>query len=210
MSNPALERLLQHPALFLAGQKALLAPDAAIPTGYPELDNALPWAGWPRGKLIEIIPEQVAIGEFTLLTPALAIMTREGQALVLIDPPQIPYAPALAQHQVQLERVLVTICREDKEQRWTVEQCLKSGACGAVLAWEQASLDDRSLRRWQLAAEAGNGLAFVFRNPRAARQASPAKLRLWLAANMNALSITVLKGQGASGETLTLALHPTD
>lgn len=208
MSHPALERLLQHPALFRAGHKDAIAPNRTVSTGYPALDELLPWAGWPPGKLIEIIPEQIAIGELTLLMPTLAAITREGRAMVLVDPPHLPYAPALAQHQIVLEHCLITQSRDHKEQLWTVEQCLKSGACGAVLAWEQSALDDRSLRRLQLATEAGACLAFLFRSPRAITQTSPAALRLVLAPSMEALSITVLKGQGATGRTIELLLHP--
>ncbi|HKT31018.1 MAG TPA: translesion DNA synthesis-associated protein ImuA [Gammaproteobacteria bacterium] len=208
MSNPALERLLQHPALFRAGHRNAIASDSILSTGYPPLDELLAWGGWPAGKLIEIIPEAIAIGELTLLLPTLADITREGRAVVLVDPPHVPYAPALTQHHVVLDRCLITQSRDSKDPLWTAEQCLKSGACGAVVFWEQALLNDRSLRRLQLAAESGVCLAFLFRYPRAATQASPAALRLLLAPSMGALSITVLKGQGASGRTLELSLNP--
>ncbi len=208
MTNPALERLLQHPALFRAGHRKTAASDSILFTGYPPLDELLAWGGWPSGKLIEIIPEAIAIGELTLLLPALADITRQGRAVVLVDPPHVPYAPALAQHHVALDQCLLTQSHDGKDPLWTAEQCLKSGACGAVVFWEQALLDDRPLRRLQLAAESGACLAFLFRCSRAATQASPAALRLLLAPNMGTLSITVLKGQGASGRTLELSLNP--
>lgn len=207
MSNPALERLLQHPALFCAGRSKTVVSDSILSTGYPSLDELLAGGGWPAGKLIEIIPEAIAIGELTLLLPSLADITREGRGVVLVDPPHVPYAPALAQYKVALDRCLITQSSDGNDLLWTSEQCLKSGACGAVILWEQALLNDRSLRRLQLAAESGACLAFLFRCPRAATQASPAALRLLLAPNMGALSITVLKGQGASGRTLELSLN---
>lgn len=206
MSIPALERLLQHPALFRAGHTAARVGQPSVPTGYPELDRVLPWNGWPLGKLTEIIPQADAIGEITLLMPALATVTHEGRAAALVKPSYLPYAPALVRGGIPLERLVITRSVHERDFLWTLEQCLKSGACGAVLAWEQAALDDRSLRRLQLAAEAGNCLAFLFRSPRASNRASPAGLRLWLAPAMGALDLTVLKGQGAAGMNLKLPL----
>lgn len=207
MSNPALARFLRHPALFRTGHRPTTGTNGTVSTGYQALDDILPWSGWPPGKLIEIIPAAIAIGELTLLMPALAAAAREGQAIVFVDPPYPPYAPALMQHRLNLDRCLVTRSRGHHEQLWIAEQCLKSGACGAVITWEKALLNDRPLRRLQLAAESSNCLAFLFRHSRASTQTSPAILRLGLAPNMQALSITVLKGQGATGKTLELFLN---
>ncbi|MDE2460088.1 MAG: translesion DNA synthesis-associated protein ImuA [Gammaproteobacteria bacterium] len=201
MTNPALERLLQHPALFRTGHSKTAVSDSILSTGYPPLDELLAWGGWPAGKLIEIIPEAIAIGELTLLLPTLADITREGRAVVLVDPPYVPYAPALTQHHVVLDRCLITQSRDHKDPMWTAEQCLKSGACGAVVLWEQALLNDRHLRRLQLATESGACLAFLFRCPRAATQASPAALRLLLAPNMGARDIDA--GNAGSHGVLT-------
>ncbi|HDX0791238.1 MAG: DNA lesion error-prone repair protein ImuA, partial [Stenotrophomonas maltophilia] len=58
-------------------------------------------------------------------------------------------------------------------------QCLRSAACAAVLCWPHQA-DDRALRRLQVAADSGQCLGFVFREAQAARNPSPASLRLQL------------------------------
>lgn len=206
MPTPALERLLQHPAIFRAGHIVPRTDKHPVSTGYPELDRTLPWGGWPPGRLIEILPAHEAIGELTLLTPALAHVAREGRMVVFADPPYLPYAPALVQHGLPLDRLLVTRGDNARDVLWGTEQCLRSGVCGVVLAWEQTCLAERNLRRLQLAAETGDSLAFLLRAPCAARRSSPAGLRIALAAKPGALTLTILKGRGASGTSLTLAL----
>ena len=46
---------------------------------------------------------------------------------------------------------------------WALEQALKSGHVGAVLAWLPAPVKADALRRLQLAAQAHDGPAFIFR-----------------------------------------------
>ena len=60
---------------------------------------------------------------------------------------------------------------------WAGEQCLRSGSLSAVLCWPRQA-EDRALRRLQVAADSGHALGFVFRDQRAACNASPAALRL--------------------------------
>ncbi|MGH8279740.1 MAG: translesion DNA synthesis-associated protein ImuA [Gammaproteobacteria bacterium] len=201
MSNPALEQLLQHPALFRAGRISDAANRTGIPTGYPRLDRQLPWSGWPPDKLIELIPGPGTSSELTLVMPALAASSQAGRAVVLTDPPHRPYAPGLAQHGVRLAQLVVVHAHTERDRLWTAEQCLRSGACGAVLVWERDTLEGRSLRRLQLAAEDGACPAFLFRHRLAARRPSPAALRLILTHRAKQLQVTVLKGQGAAGAT---------
>ncbi|MFY8134513.1 MAG: hypothetical protein ACOVKS_05890, partial [Aquimonas sp.] len=80
---------------------------------------------------------------------------------------------------------------------WAAEQCLRAGCCAAVLCWPDAGrdADERSLRRLQLAAEAGHSLGIAFRPLRAAAQTSPAALRLSLDADGE---LRVLKARGAN------------
>ncbi|MEQ1806679.1 MAG: hypothetical protein ABL900_14985, partial [Burkholderiaceae bacterium] len=61
---------------------------------------------------------------------------------------------------------------------WALEQALKSGHVGAVLAWLPPRLRSESLRRLQLAAHAHDGVAFVLREMAAAQRPSAAPLRL--------------------------------
>jgi cell division inhibitor SulA len=60
---------------------------------------------------------------------------------------------------------------------WAFEQCLRSGACAAVVGWPlQAGLT--ALRRLQVAADSGACLGFALRDRRHADNPSPAALRL--------------------------------
>ncbi len=91
-------------------------------------------------------------------------------------------------------RWLVLIDAPAADRLWAAEQCLRSGSCGAVLCWPQR-VDDRGLRRLQLAAATGQTLGFVCRSLREAVNPSPAALRLALDAWPR--QVRVLKSRGA-------------
>ncbi|VVE73853.1 damage-inducible protein [Pandoraea captiosa] len=65
-------------------------------TGFAELDAELPGAGWPHGAVTELLSEHPGIGEWRLLAPALRALTQAGKPVMVIGPPMLPYAPALA------------------------------------------------------------------------------------------------------------------
>jgi hypothetical protein len=64
---------------------------------------------------------------------------------------------------------------------WALEQTLKSGHVGAVLAWLPARLPADALRRLQLAAQSHPGPVFLLRDATLRSQPSAAPLRLLLA-----------------------------
>ncbi|MCU0935121.1 MAG: translesion DNA synthesis-associated protein ImuA [Gammaproteobacteria bacterium] len=199
----SLEGLLRHPDLW-RGHDRLVAPAAVVPAGWPDLDGALPGGGWPQGALVELLSGRSGIGEVSLLLPALAHLAREGRPSAWIAPPHVPYAPALAGSGLDLAR-LVVVQAEAREALWAAEQALRSGLCGAVLAWpRESSLDERALRRLQLAAEEGRSLAILFRSDRCAGVPSPARLRLLLEPAGQGLAVRLLKcrGRGPSGPFL--------
>lgn len=181
----------------------------SLPSGFRDLDRELPGGGWPGGGITEILSECAGIGELSLLLPALAGLSAEGRGLVWVAPPFVPYAPALAGAGVAPEHCLVVSPESDQDGLWVAEQALRSGACGAVLAWPERNVDYRSLRRLQLAAEEGGASGFLFRPESAARLPSPAPLRLTLALEEKSLAVRILKRRGASSSTLLrLALQP--
>jgi hypothetical protein len=177
----------------------------AVATGFAELDAVLPGGGWPVGAITELMPETQGIGELSLLMPALARLSRAGRYLAWIAPPCLPYPPALAQHGLVLERLLLVQAQDARTVLWAIEQALRCPAIGAVLAWP-ASLDDRSVRRLQLAAEAGGSCGLLYRPPAAARQSSPAALRLRLRSVAGCLQVEIQKARG--GRTHAVAVHP--
>jgi protein ImuA len=80
---------------------------------------------------------------------------------------------------------------------WALEQSLKSGHVGAILAWLPLSLRADALRRLQIAAQAHDGPVFIFRDVQARSKPSPAPLRLLLQpAGVDGLSLRLLKRRG--------------
>ena len=166
-----------------------------LPTGHALLDRRLPGRGWPLGALTELLAQTPGTGEFSLLLPSLADVTARGQWVALIDPPWIPYPPAMRGHGIALERVMLIRTRSQAESLWACEQALRGVRGGAVLVWQEDPGFTR-LRRLQLAAKAGHKAAFMFRPLTAAGQSSPAALRLQLDADAEGTRVTVLKCRG--------------
>jgi hypothetical protein len=172
--------------------------EAGIPSGHAELDAELPGGGWPRGNLTEILVDHSGLGEMSLLLPALARLSAAGGWLALVAPPWLPHAPAWAAAGVAPERLVVV--RAGRQAAWCLEQLLASGGFAAVLAWPQAGLDARTLRRLQLAAAGRPVFACLWRSTAAGASPSPAPLRMMLqtaaAAGEGALSVSILKRRG--------------
>ena len=192
-ASPALLQALQDRRLFRAGQP-LARDQEATPSGLADLDAALPWGGFPRGALTEILLPRPGLGEIELILQAWRRIGAQ-ERLVFIAPPGVPYAPALRAAGIALPR-FTWIDVDAAQAPWAAEQCLRAGCLGAVALW-LAGGDDRSLRRLQLAAGEGRCHGFVFRPSRHAVNASPAALRLQLEPAPGALRLRVLKCRGA-------------
>ncbi|MGH8179956.1 MAG: translesion DNA synthesis-associated protein ImuA [Steroidobacteraceae bacterium] len=205
-----LSRLLEHPAIW-RGRSAARA--RTLPTGFAALDEGLPGGGWPHAGLIEILPTCFGAGELSLLLPALAAATRRPEArwCAWVGPPLQPFAPALAQCGVALERVLVVQTTKKKEAGgksalWAFEQTLRSGACDIALAWLR-SVQPRQIRRLHLAAERGATLGVLFRPREAARDSSPAALRVAVEPAAPGARVTLLKSRGGARGAIDLFLR---
>ncbi len=170
-----LDTLLAARTLWHAGRGAALPADGE-PTGHAALDALLPQGGWPRRALTELLLPADGVGELSLLLPTLARLTTAGGLVVLVAPPWIPYAPAWQDAGVDLAGLQV-VQASPRDGLWAFEQCLRSGACAAVLGWP-AQADAAALRRLQVAADSGACLGFALRERRHAANASPAALRL--------------------------------
>lgn len=200
----ALAGLLGHPDLWLGSGKDAGAGRPVLPTGFAALDALLPGGGWPAGAVTEILQPGEGIGEMQLLLPSLA-GPGDGRLIAWIDPPYLPYAPALSAGGLRLSRVLVAYAGTNRDRLWAAELALRSGACEAVLAWP-GECDDRSLRRLALAAEKGGCLAVLFREDLCAARPSPAALRLRLAPSLGGVAVEVLKGRGGAGRRTEIPL----
>jgi protein ImuA len=204
-----------HPALWRAHQLGRNSAQA-VTTGYAALDDQLPGRGWPRRALTELLLPHAGVGEIRLLSPALAATLREGRLVMLFDPPACLSGWALAQLGIDPEQLLVVYTQRSPQASpsqglpgadshaqaggdalWALEQSLKSGHVGALLAWLSPRLRAERLRRLQLAAQAHDGPAFMLREWSAAERPSPAPLRLALrSAAPDRLAVRVLKRRG--------------
>jgi hypothetical protein len=177
-------------------------------TGNPSLDTRLPGGGWPTASLVEVLIDATGLGEVQLFLPALVqsqqrIAGSDVPWLVWIAPPYEPYAPALAQAGIGLDRLLIVRPVTATEALWAAEQALSSGVCAAVLLWLKGS-DDRWLRRLKLAAEAGGALGVLFRPERHRFESSPASLRLLMSQGRSSTQLELIKAQGGQPGPIAL------
>jgi protein ImuA len=217
------------PVLWRAHQ---LSPpsNAVTASGFAALDAELPGGGWPHRVLTELLLPHPGLGELRLLVPALARIAgatgssaESGRSVMLFDPPAALCGSALVQLGVDAQQLLVVYGREgaraaaglrrllpSADLLWALEQALKSGHVGAVLAWPPQRLKADALRRLQLAALSHDGPAFLFREVDARVKPSAAPLRLLLqGAGIDRLSVRVLKRRGPPlTQPLQLALPP--
>lgn len=184
MGTAKLQDILQNPLVWRGREHdfhhARSKTGRGLPSGYDSLDARLPDGGWPRGALSEILHAHPGQGELRLLLPTLARLTRQQQYIALVAPPWQPFAPAFEQAGIDLRWLLLITPEQPADRDWALEQTLRSGHCAAVLGWPDDHLPLKTLRRLQLAAEAGNSCGFLLRSSRVREQHSPAALRILL------------------------------
>lgn len=204
-----------HPALWRAHQVGR-QNDAAWPTGFAALDAELPGRGWPARVLTELLLPHPGVGEFRLLAPALVAVQQAQRSVMLFDPPAAPCGWALAALGLDMQQLVVVRSRSLLPVRplrgagaqaterppaadalWALEQALKSGHVGAVLAWLPRRLRPDALRRLQLAAQGHDGPAFLVREVEAHCKPSAAPLRLLLeSSGPDEMGLRILKRRG--------------
>jgi len=178
-------------------------PAAAEPSGHAALDAALPAGGWPESALVEVLLPADGLGELRLVLPTLARHTGAGRDIALVAPPYVPNPLAWRAAGVDTARMHL-VAADPRSALWATEQCLRAGCLSAVLCWPQ-KVDDRALRRLQVAAESGQALVFAFRDARLATQPSPAALRLQLEASQ--LRVLKCRGGLAPAQPVPFPLH---
>ncbi|MBK6865265.1 MAG: translesion DNA synthesis-associated protein ImuA [Ideonella sp.] len=202
-----------HPALW-RGHQLGHGAGRALASGFAALDTELPGGGWPRRVLTELLLAHPGVGEMRLLAPSLAATLRAGRLVMLFDPPAMLSAWALVELGLDAEQMLVVDGRSkvlpDASSLWALEQALKSGHVGALIAWLPPRLRAERLRRLQLAAQAHDGPAFVLREMAARQRPTAAPLRLALQpAGADRLALHLLKRRGPPlAAPLQIALPP--
>lgn len=176
---------------------------AVTPTGYPQLNHQLPDGGWPHGGLIELLLQQVGIGEMRLLQPALQALG--NRRIALLQPPHLPQIAAWCDWGLPAQRLLWVRAPRQADALWSAEQILRNGSCGALLFWQQ-TIRHESLRRLQLAAQASDMMCWLLRPLSAAGEASPAPLRIAVRPLDSGVQVHILKRRGPqSAAPLALA-----
>ena len=182
--------------------------ETVVVTGHPDLDAQLPGGGWPCGCLVEILQANAGRHVWQLLLPALASLTAEAQGpLVLVNPPHLPFAPALAAQGLSPQRLLRIDAQQAKAALWSGEQALRCSDVIAVLAW-LPRCRAADLRRLHLAAAQHHKLLFVFRGLDARNDSSPARIRIAIDED-ESLKVELLKRRGPPlAGTIALPSHP--
>ena len=214
-SDDALNGLLEKTGLWRASSiKADHIQHCS--TGFASLDKELPGTGWPADGVTEFLHDRAGIGELRLLAPALARMSHEQNRWVLfVNPPYIPYPPALAQAGIDLTRVIVSQPKAPKDYLWVLEKALASQSCSAVIAWP-SRIHEKQIRRLQLASKDGYSWGILFRSEESSKNASPAELRLRLrplpgnslGKDNSSIAVKILKRRGRwESEEFTIAFN---
>ena len=166
-----------------------------VATGNNSLDKLL-LGGWPVSALTELVSQQDGIGELSILLPTLKHYTGEGKLCVWLDPPYQPYAPALVNAEIPLDKLLVVRSKDSREWLWAAEQSIRGNAL--LFAWtNRAQPRYSALRKLQLAATENLSPVFLFTPLAALKAHSPALLRIELESlKPNILTVTMHKLRG--------------
>lgn len=190
-----------------------VSPDQVVPSGFQELDKALPGGGWPVGNLTELLLPTEGLGEIGLLSRMLEQVTQAGRHILLVSPPHTPYMPAWENLGMNSRRIVIVKAHTSAERLWTLEQGVKCGAFGAILGW-LSGISPQATRKLQILARSVATLVFLFRPASTRLEPSAAPLRILLdPVHSHALSHTLclhlLKRRGMpAGLSVYLTLPP--
>lgn len=143
-----------------------------LPFGIAEVDSRLPGGGLARGALHEIAGggNGAIDGAAAALFAAGIAARTKGKVLWCITKPDL-FAPALAQAGLAPDRVIYVEAGDDKSVLACMEEGLRHGGLGAVVA-EVARLSMTTSRRLQLAAEGTGSIGIALRRWRRQTEAA--------------------------------------
>ncbi|QEI06015.1 hypothetical protein FXN63_09335 [Pigmentiphaga aceris] len=153
-----------------------------LATGHDELDRELPGGGWPVSRLSELLVPDDGLAELHAVVPVLHMLTRSSRTVLLLNPPG-DCVSALAKMGVARSRLLVIGGNRASEQLWAIEQAAARDDFGALVAWAPADTNDQAMHRLDRAMRQSQGICLLFRPLSAARDASPAALRVIMQAD---------------------------
>jgi protein ImuA len=195
-----------HPSLWRASQLAR-SGTRCVDSGYPSLNLQLPGGGWPTSSLTEMHVSSAGVGEVRLLAPV--FLAAGKRPVMLIQPPHVPNALALAAMGLNPSQVIWVQPDRNADALWAAEQALRVGACSVVMLW-QSHTRNENVRRLNLAAQETEALCFLLKPLASAQDASPAPLRLALRPALGGIDLTILKRRGAQlDSSIFLPMSPS-
>lgn len=146
-------------------------------TGAAALDQFFPGGGLLAGTVIEWLAAGPGAGTGTLALLAARQALARGGALVMCDRHRLLHPPALSALGIDLTRVILVQAKNAADHRWAIDQALRSPAV-AVVWGSLAELDDKTSRRFQLAAESSGAIGLLLRPASARGQPNWADVQL--------------------------------
>lgn len=192
-----------HPTISYLKHKNLLwqanhpePANAQQLTGFKPLDDALQ-GGFPEYGVIDI-RSQIGIGELRLLLPSILNrqQQRPAELISFIAPPMSINSEMLAEFGFTLDDIIIVQPNLAKQTLWSAEQSLKSGCCHTVIIWH-LSLSVTQVKRLQMAAEKGNSLLFILRQPMQEHISLPVTLGLQLSPSKAGIKAIITKRRGS-------------
>ncbi|HVK13983.1 MAG TPA: hypothetical protein VM597_34895, partial [Gemmataceae bacterium] len=155
---------------------------AVVGTGFPAFDRLLAGGGLPRGALTEWRSDSAGGGALTLALAVVGHVIRSQGTAVVIDAAREFYPVAAAQLGVPPDRTIVVRPDDPTAALWAWEESLRFPGV-AVTVGRLGEVNDKVVRRLQLAVEAGGGLGFLVRQPGAATGAAWGATRVGVESN---------------------------
>jgi protein ImuA len=160
----------------LEGARKQQRAEQVISTGLAALDRSLPEGGLNPGTLLEWLSAHEGCGATSLALILAGRVQERGGIMVVIDEEREFYPPAANASGICLARTAVIQPARPRDGLWVWEQALRSTAVSVVLGWLK-TINDRSFRRLQLAAEEGGSIGLLMRLERARAEPSWAAAR---------------------------------
>jgi len=181
--------LLQHQNLVWHGSEHKQALPS-LTSGYQELDHKLD-GGFSQCGVVDIQTAR-GIGELRLLLP---YMLEQQGLIAFINPPGQLCAEMLQHYGWDISQILNIFPRASNDGLWAAEQCLKSGACGTVVLWQE-TMEVHHIKRLQVASETGQCLLFLMRSAHQSFSSLPVSLCLALVAHEQGVGVEIRKRKG--------------
>jgi protein ImuA len=159
------------------------------------LDALLPHDGLPRGAFVELLATADGAGAWTLGIVMAARVCPKRKTLVVVDAGRQFYFPGAVRLGLELSRSIVVRPDTRRDAYQAIVQSLRSSAVGAVLSCQER-LSMRQLRRLQLAADAGGGVAILLRPAAVLGDPSCAAVRLLVSPHPSAQPLHRGEGRG--------------